>query len=419
MNVLVSLEERFQRTPDGRVWSSGAGSFSFWKRYLDVFDEVRVLGRVADVADAPASWKRADGPGVTFEQVPYYVGPLQYARKYFSVQAAIRKAVQRADAIILRVASPIARCVQREMSPGRPFGTEVVGDPYEVFAPGAVEHPLRPVLRSVMTNHLKRQCQKACAVAYVTGGALQRRYRPSSSAFTTTYSSIEMRDDAFAAAPRVFVAEPSRPVRIISIGTLEVPYKGFDVLIDAVSICVNGGLPIELEIIGEGRCRAELESHAERSSAAKHISFSGQISSGDGIRARLDGADLFALASKTEGLPRAMIEAMARGLPCVGSAVGGIPELLAASELVPRGDATALARAIRELVMDPARMTRLSAESLRKAREYDDSILTGRRREFFSHVRKATQDWAVSRTPTKVEVRSQRDAHRLQADESQ
>jgi glycosyltransferase involved in cell wall biosynthesis len=416
MNVLVSLEERFQRTPDGRVWSSGAASYSFWKRYLDVFDEVRVLGRVADVAVASASWKRADGPGVSFELVPYYVGPLQYARKYFSVQASIRKAVQRADAIILRVSSPIARCVQREMAPGRPFGAEVVGDPYEVFAPGAVEHPLRPVLRSVMTNQLKRQCQKACAVAYVSGGELQRRYRPSSSAFSTTYSSIELRDDAFAAAPRVFEAEPRRPARIISIGTLEVPYKGFDVLIDAVSICVKDGLPVELEIIGEGRCRAELESRAERSGAAKHISFAGQISSGEAIRARLDGADLFALASKTEGLPRAMIEAMARGLPCIGSAVGGIPELLAPSELVPRGDAAALARAIRELVIDSARMTRLSAESFQKARDYHDSILTGRRREFFSHVRKATQDWTLSRTPTKQHHRSQHDAHRLQAD---
>jgi glycosyltransferase involved in cell wall biosynthesis len=416
MNVLVSLEERFQRTPDGRVWSSGAASYSFWKRYLDVFDEVRVLGRVADVAVASASWKRADGPGVSFELVPYYVGPLQYARKYFSVQASIRKAVQRADAIILRVSSPIARCVQREMAPGRPFGAEVVGDPYEVFAPGAVEHPLRPVLRSVMTKQLKRQCEKACAVAYVSGGELQRRYRPSSSAFSTTYSSIELREDAFAAAPRVRADEPRRPARIISIGTLEVPYKGFDVLIDAVSICVKDGLPVELEIIGEGRCRAELESRAERSGAAKHISFAGQISSGEAIRARLDGADLFALASKTEGLPRAMIEAMARGLPCIGSAVGGIPELLAPSELVPRGDAAALARAIRELVIDSARMTRLSAESFQKARDYHDSILTGRRREFFSHVRKATQDWTLSRTPTKVELRSQHDAHRLQAD---
>lgn len=419
MNVLVSLEERFQRTPDRKIWSTVAASYSFWKRYLDVFDEVRVVARVGDVAEALPSWKQADGPGVVFEAVPYYVGPLQYARKSFAVKAAIRAAVQRADAVILRVASPIAQSVQRGMEPNRPFGAEVVGDPYEVFAPGAVSHPLRPILRSVMTNELKRQCQKACAVAYVTGGDLQRRYAPNSSAFSTTYSSIELRDDAFAAAPRVFTDGPAhRAPRIVSVGTLEVPYKGFDVLIDAVSMCIHDGVDVELEIIGDGRLKGELESRVARLGVTRQITFAGQVSGGAAIRARLDSADLFALASKTEGLPRAMIEAMARGLPCVGSNVGGIPELLAPAELVPGGDATMLARKIAEIVRDSNRMTRLSAENLAKARNYHDSILSGRRRQFFERVRAATENWGANRKPAGVEIRSQREANRLQAERS-
>jgi glycosyltransferase involved in cell wall biosynthesis len=419
MNVLVSLEERFQRTPDQKIWSTGAASYSFWKRYLDVFDEVRVVGRVGDVAQSAASWQRADGPGVIFEAVPYYVGPLQYARKFFAVRAAIRAAVQRSDAVILRVASPIARAVQREMEPNRPFGAEVVGDPYEVFAPGAVSHPLRPILRSVMTSQLKRQCQQACAVAYVTGEELQRRYAPNSRAHSTTYSSVELRDDAFAASPRVFTERPvHRALRIVSVGTLEVPYKGFDVLIEAVSICIRDGFNVELEIIGDGRLKGELETLAAKLGVAHYIMFAGRISAGAAIRERLDSADLFALASKTEGLPRAMIEAMARGLPCVGSNVGGIPELLAANELVPRGNVAALARKISEIARDSNRLTRLSAENLGKAREYHDSILSGRRRQFFEHVREATDRWASNRKSAGVEVAARRDANRLQAERS-
>ena len=118
MNVLVSLEERFQRTPDGKVWSAGAAAYSFWKRYLDGFGEVRILARVNDVAEAPPSWKRADGPGVKIAALPYYIGPIAYAKKLFAVRAAVRKALSGEDAIILRVASPIARSVQRELVPG-------------------------------------------------------------------------------------------------------------------------------------------------------------------------------------------------------------------------------------------------------------------------------------------------------------
>lgn len=419
MNVLVSLEERFQRTPDGKVWSAGAASYSFWKRYLDGFDEVRILARVNDVAEAPPSWKQADGPGVKISALPYYVGPIAYARKLFAVRAAVRKALSGEDAIILRVASPIARSVQRELAPGRPFAVEVIGDPYEVFAPGAVNHPLRPFLRSLMTAQLKRQCEKACAVAYVTSGALQQRYPSNTAAFTTTYSSIELRDDAFAANSRTFAAQPNRAARIVSIGTLEVEYKGFDILIDAAAICIKSGLPLELEIIGDGRCRPELQNRAERSGIEKQVTFAGQIASGAAIRNKLDTADLFALASKTEGLPRAMIEAMARGIPCVGSAVGGIPELLAPEVLFPRGDAAALARKIREVISDPIRMARLSAENLANARNYHDSILSARRRDFFTHVRESTQQWNLTQTRTETEVRAQRDANTLQAERLQ
>jgi glycosyltransferase involved in cell wall biosynthesis len=392
MRVVVNSEERFSRTPDGKVWSAGAGAYSFWRRYLDVFDQVRVLGRVAPALEQPESAQRADGDGVTFESLPYYVGPIGYARKYFSVRAAIRKTLVTKDAVVLRAASPIANCVESDIASGQPYGIEVVGDPYEVFAPGSIEHPLRPLLRWVMTDRLKRQCRRACAAAYVTGGALMDRYPSRSSAFTTIYSSIELRDDAYAAQSRSFEIQ-SRPLRIVSVGTLEVPYKGFDVLIDAVAACVQRGADIELTIAGDGRRRDSLKRQAERRGIERVVHFLGHCPAGAGVRDELDRADLFVLASKTEGLPRAMLEAMARALPCIGTAVGGIPELLAPGELVPRDDAPALARKITEILADRGRMTRLSAENLAKARQYHSSNLSPRRREFLTHVQEATQRW--------------------------
>jgi len=49
MNVYVSIEHRFSRTPDGVHWTSGTYACSFWERYLAVFDSVTVLARVAEV----------------------------------------------------------------------------------------------------------------------------------------------------------------------------------------------------------------------------------------------------------------------------------------------------------------------------------------------------------------------------------
>ena len=54
MNVVVTTEQHFDRTPDGRVWDFGAFSYSFWTRYLAVFDSVRIVARVRNVAGPSA-----------------------------------------------------------------------------------------------------------------------------------------------------------------------------------------------------------------------------------------------------------------------------------------------------------------------------------------------------------------------------
>ena len=81
----------------------------------------------------------------------------------------------------------------------------------------------------------------------------------------------------------------------------------------------------------------------------------------------LPALDLFVLASRNEGMGRALVEAMASGLPVVATAVGGMPEVLEeghAGLLVPPGDPQAIADAITRLSHDP----RLAADLARRAR---------------------------------------------------
>jgi len=88
---------------------------------------------------------------------------------------------------------------------------------------------------------------------------------------------------------------------------------------------------------------------------------------------------------------------MARGLPCIGSMVGGIPELLAPEDLVKPGDAKGLANRIREVVRDPSRLARMSARNLAKAHEYRREILHERRVAFYHGVKEKTDNWLLAR----------------------
>ncbi len=395
MRLIVALDHRFHRTPDGVVRVGTMCDYAFWTRYLDVFDEVRVLGRTAESPAAPDGYQRADGLGVSFASVPAYSGPLGYLRQARTIAETIRRELRSDDAILLRMGpSQVAVCVGKQaLAAGHPYALEMIGDPETVFAPGSLRHPLSPLFRWWSPRQQRVFCTGACAVGYVTREALQRRYPSAPDAFSTYYSSITLTDDAFAPGPRKRAGE-SRKHRIAFVGALSQLYKGPDVLIDAVADCINRrGLDIELAMMGDGVYRASLEAQTARLGIGNRVVFLGQLPAGRAVRDELDRADLFVLPSRTEGLPKAVIEAMARGLPCVGSDVGGIPELLPPEYLAPPGDAEALASRIAGLLTDRAAADRAAAQCFERAREYHIDILRARRRALYQHLHDKTAEW--------------------------
>lgn len=160
-----------------------------------------------------------------------------------------------------------------------------------------------------------------------------------------------------------------------------------------MGVCTRDGLDARLTLVGDGKYRSEFEAQVEKEGLQERIHFAGYLTSGAAIRERLDEADIFVLPSFQEGLPRAMIEAMARGLPCLGTDVGGTSELLPAEDLLTPGDVDGMARKIGELAADTARMTRAAARNFDKAREYQDETLRQRRTAFYQYVRARTEAW--------------------------
>jgi glycosyltransferase involved in cell wall biosynthesis len=362
---------------------------------LEVFDRIRVLARVRDVASPAKSAARADGPDVAFGILPYYVGPWQYLRKAWPLKRALITGIGAKDAVILRVPSHLTMFLLPSFrQTGRPFGIQVVGDPYDVYSPGAIRSVLRPFLRRWFTRQLRAECRRACAAAYITQSALQRRYPCPE--FQVQYVDVEASGAAAADSHRVL--PPSQTAfKIVTVGSLEQLYKGPDVLIRALRHCVQRGMQLQLTFVGDGKHRTELEALAKRLNIERRIVFAGRLPAGQAVRDQLDAADLFVLPSRAEGLGRAMIEAMARGLPCIGSAVGGIPDLLPPEDLVPPGDDLALANKICDVLANAERMARMSARNLKKAKDYSEDGLYKPRIEFYRYVHDRTEQWLSGR----------------------
>lgn len=390
MKLTIALEARFIKTPDQKIWSETVFTCSFWYRYLDVFDSLEVIARVQDVDNIPPGYKRANGERVMFTALPAYIGPYQYLCNTLAIDKIVHNAVENAEAVILRIPGQVSNCLFRHLKKNKHlYGVEVVGDPYDVFAPGSVNHLFRRFFRWWGVRQLKKQCKKAVSASYVTELTLQKRYPCDS--VSVGISDVEICSEVIC-LPKVYFGI-DKIFTLILVGSLAQMYKAPDILINAIALCVARGHKISLKIIGDGKFRSQLEQQVARLGLNDSISFLGQLPAGEAVRNELLQSDLFILPSRTEGLPRAMIEAMACGLPCIGSNVGGIPELLPSDDLVPPGDVQALADKIEEIITDPERMCSMSKQNLKKAMEFRNDILDQRRQEFYNCLRQKTETW--------------------------
>jgi len=148
------------------------------------------------------------------------------------------------------------------------------------------------------------------------------------------------------------------------VGRLEA-VKGLHTLLNAAArLRESGGRTMRVFLAGNGSERVALESLCRSLNLAAIVTFLGERSD---VRELLNMADTFVMTSRTEGLPMALIEAMAAGLPCVATAVGGIPAVLAddAGILVPPDDADAVAGALTRLAGDVSLRRQLAERALR------------------------------------------------------
>jgi glycosyltransferase involved in cell wall biosynthesis len=398
MRLSITSDGRYLRTPDGAVWCDGPLHYGVWSRYLDVFERVNVVARVAPIDVAHAKLQRADGAAVEFSAVPTYIGVWQYLKQAAAVKHATRTAIRSDDAVMLNVPGNIASCVMPVLAAGRPYGVHILSDSYDTFAPGAFKHPLRPFLRWFLSRRLRQQVQHSSAALYVTSRTLQARYP--SNGLMAGVSDVDLPSEAFAAAPRTGLPTAG-PITLMTLGTMTTQFtKGHDILIDAVANLVQRGLDVRAVLVGGGFYQGFLEERACSLGIAERITFRGQLPAGARVREEFDQADLFVFPTRIEGLPRALVEAMARGLPCISTPVGGIPELLPAADLVPPSDVIALADKIASVIANPALIPAMSARNLAVAREFHGAVLRPKWNDFLRALAEQTATWN-SRRPTR------------------
>lgn len=376
--ITLFVEARARRGPGGSYLTDDPGIAGHrWQDELREHTRLRLALRV-DEQSSDASGESIEGSIIA---LPYYVGLAPMIRRLPWLIASIDSAVRSSDVVGVKLPGLIGLiAVSRAHRRRKPIAIEVVGDIEDVLHSG-VAGTAGAFLAPIVAGIVRRVVKRGHAVRYVTERVLQARYPPDPRATVVAFSDVRMDPPPTSSEPRAFVSG-----KVIAVGSQEQPYKGHQFLIEAVAVLAESDAQIHLELVGGGRYQPQLQDLANARNVGDRVRFVGHVAEREDLVRLLDTADVFAMPSMTEGLPRALVEAMVRGLPCIGTDVGGIPELLPADALVPPGDTDGLARLLRRALHDEVFRDRLRRAAQVTAERFRTETMESRRREWSASV---------------------------------
>lgn len=383
MNITVVMDGRFEWAGE-TAYSSHMAYHPFAERFLEVFDAAIICARAYDVTVATGA--PVSGPGATFIKLGNYRGVIRFTRQLPSLLRSLWRLSGSRDPVLAYLPGtlPIIFGLMR-LARGRKLYSLVVADPADQLQRGALQHPLRRMARLTFIWSVRFLLRHSSAAMYVTKSYLQEKYPVRSGAEFAT-SDVFIREHEITQA-RPASAFDHSPKTLTYVAMMAQSYKGHDDLIQSFQMARAGGADIRLKLIGDGPLRPKIMGLAKEAGISEFVHFEGKVAHGKDMIEQLDNSDIFVMTSRAEGLPRALVEAMARGLPAISTNVGGVPELISERCIVQPNDPKAFASKILQIISDPEHLSLLSSENVKSVKNYTSDKIALNINDFYRFVR--------------------------------
>ena len=379
--LLISCDNTLYEV-DGKIYFKNKEWYDFYQRYLRVFDCLTIANRVLEEKTLSCNRVIVDDERINIIKIPFFSGPFNYAKVWFKINKQIGEITNSVDCGLFRLPSTIGqRICDIFYKAGIPYALEIVYDANDGWHSSTSF--LEKILWKMIDKRMIKSCSNAKGVSYVTEQYLQRHYPPSRDAFTANYSSLSL-NKSFYTGPRNYPKHRSYVIAHVANQVMYNGRKGYNQLIEAVKILNNRGVNVKVVFGGPSYNNGiELLSEYATSLGVKEkVEFAGYLTR-EQLSEYLELADIFVLPTMAEGLPRVLIEAMAKGLPCVTTKVSGNSELIEEKYLFKYGDVNNLVERIYSLLCNRELYEDASKKNFDKSTEYEASVLEKRRDNFY------------------------------------
>ena len=335
------------------------------------YEKVYVCARVVYGAPPAPFDAPLNAPNIELVAQPFWGTTVESLIHFFGIARAYLRTYRRADVLFVRGGCPYTAILYFYAAILRkPICHWIVSDPVTLLR----THTRRGLVLDTLALLYAVQDRLFTRLGrWLTNGAMicngRELARAHASPRTIEIVSSTMRESEFFSRADTCQGPV---VRILFVGFLR-PEKGIEYLLDAVSQ-LKADVPWELEIVGPPEFPDYIEKlHciAAARGICKRIRWHGYVPNGKPLFDRMRAADIFVLPTLSEGTPHVLVEARANGLPCISTAVGGVPTTVTNGYdalLVPPKDARALARAIKRVARDTELRRALIRNGLMAAR---------------------------------------------------
>lgn len=386
MDMVFVYEDKIAQDVAGNYYTGSAFSQVVFDRYLQHFDHITLLMRKATVDPYDSeTLSRMNWIDTSKIDVVLLPNPNLGLKNFLNpkLRAEFKRIVLEnitpERAVILRVPSGSGTIAADYChAHGIPYLAEAVGCPWDSLW----NHSLRgKVLALSAKADFRRTMRNADFAVYVTTKFLQGRYPTNGKSEAISDVELQPMDDIILEKRLEKIRNSFGKVRIGTAGALHVKYKGQRYMIEALAkLRRQGNISIEYHLAGGGN-PSELRNLAERLGVADQVVFDGVLRH-DQMFSWFDDLDVYIQPSLVESMPRALIEAMSRGLPALGSIIGDIPELLAEECIFPCKDVDTIAKKLTSL--DSEHMLVMAKRNFNHAKQFQKEQLERKRYEFFS-----------------------------------
>lgn len=371
MKIIFAHDHKL-RFDNNTYFTLGGLSDIVTKRYTDIFGKLNIICRAIPIQSYDKKFFEIKNPNVS-------INAIHSSSLFFSEndKQKIKSLVNDSDGVIVRLPSFIGELVYKYAKElKKPVLSEIVTCPWDSLW----NHSLKgKIIAPYMWYRTKKSALNSDYVIYVTQHFLQNRYP--TKGINTGCSDVELKThDSSVVNKRLQKIEQStQPLILGTLAALDTKFKGQQYVIQAIAQLHKRGINFKYRLAGGGSSKY-LSSIAKKYKVEHLVEFCGVIPH-DKVFEWIDSIDLYIQPSLQEGLPRALVEAMSRACPAIGTNAGGIPELLPQRCILKKKSIKDIIRKLSNI--DKNQLKCSAKENYEMSLNYQKDILDIKREEFY------------------------------------